>query len=201
MGLWGFGMSRRYRPLFAVAALAMVLLGAGSVYLGQSRDVGAQAPLPYPFVIEVSDIGFNPRQCTINRNAGSNEVVFRNVSNKPIRVVKSPPYFGLDPTFDQTLAPGETSNAQSFTLGGNNSYEKADNPAHFVTISTPQYSNGGPIACSKETPTPTPTNTPTRTPTRAATPTVIPTPTPYPPPPACWARGCAVAVGVASDGE
>jgi plastocyanin len=174
-----------FRPLFAAAALAMALLGALSVALFGGSQTPASAYDTY--TVEVNEEGFNPRTCQINRG---DSVVFKNAGNAAIRVY-IPGFGGLPPSFDQTLEPGETSASPlRFDAGGNYLYysEFGD----FVTISTPKTANAGQVNCSKEAPTPTPTPT--------ATPGPPPTPTPVRPSNCTWV-GCAVSLGVASDGN
>ena len=172
----------------ALAALVMAL--AGGVTLMMSEASG-QSPNGPPYIIEINEEGFNPRQCNVNRVAPDNVVAFKNTGTQ-VHTVFRPGFGGLpdDPVF--VLQPGETSaGGVSFTAGGDFIFYDRDSD-FTVTVSTPKLTNTGVISCSKELPTPTPTNTPT----------VTPTPTPTPPPPAnCWAPGCAIAVGVASDGE
>lgn len=174
-----------FRPLFAAAALAMALLGALSVALFGGSQTPARAYTTY--TIEVNAEGFNPRNCNINRG---DSVVFKNAASVPIRVYM-PGHGGLPPLFDQTLEPGETSRSpQSFEAGGN--YRYYSDFDDFVTVTIPQWSNAGQVSCSKELPTPTPTPT--------ATPGPPPTPTPVRPSNCSWV-GCAVSLGVASDGQ
>ncbi len=172
-----------YRPLFAAAALVMALIGAISLAFFSGGDTPARAVTRW--TIEVNTQGFNPRFCNIVRN---DEVQFKNVSNVDIRVFK-PGHGGLPDDPDWTLKPGEVSSALSFTAGG--SYMFYSGLGHEVTVFTPNTGTGTP-GCSKEAPTPTPTPTGTATPTA----------TPKPPKPAkCTWNGCAVAIGLASDGE
>ena len=172
-----------YRPLFAACALLMALAGAVTLAVFSGGETAVRAVTRH--TIEVNDEGFNPRHCNIVRN---DEVVFKNVGDTPMRVYK-PGFGGLPDDPDWLLAPGETSSPLSFTAGG--SYEYFSGAGDSVTVFTPN-SGTGVSACAKEAPTPTPTPTGTATPTS----------TPPPPRPAkCTWNGCAINVGLASDGE
>ncbi len=174
-----------FRPLFAAAALAMALAGALSVALFAGHQTPASAYNTY--TIEVNEEGFNPRTCNINRG---DAVVFKNAGNVDIRIY-TPGFGGLPPRFDETLKPGETSlSPERFDAGGNYLYHSEF--GDFVTITIPQWSNYGQVSCSKEAPTPTPTPT--------ATPGPPPTPAPERPSRCTWV-GCAVSLGLASDGH
>lgn len=174
-----------FRPLFAAAALAMALAGALSVALFAGHQPPVSAYNTY--TIEVNEEGFNPRTCNINRD---DAVLFKNAGKVAIRVY-IPGFGGLPPIFDETIEPGKTSASPlSFTAGG--SYVYYSQFGDFVTISTPKTSNYGQVSCSKEAPTPTPTPT--------ATPGPPPTPTPERPSRCTWV-GCAVSLGLASDGH
>jgi hypothetical protein len=172
-----------YRPLLAAVALMMALFGAITlaVFGGGETPAGAVTR----WTVEVDTEGFNPRQCNIVRN---DEVQFKNVSNVSIRVYK-PGFGGLPDDPDWLLKPGEVSGALNFTAGGSFVYYSGLGDS--VTVFTPNNSNGTP-GCSKEAPTPTPT------PTFTATPTATPPP---PRPAKCSWNGCAVTLGLASDGQ
>lgn len=161
----------------------MALAGALvlAVFSGGETPAGAITR----WTVEVNEEGFNPRQCNIVRN---DEVQFKNVGNKPIRVYM-PGHGGLPDDPDWTLAPGEVSGALNFTAGGSFVFHSGEGDT--VTVFTPNSGNGTP-GCFKEAPTPTPTPTGTATPTA----------TPPPPRPAkCTWNGCAITIGLASDGE
>ena len=177
------------RPLFAAAALLMALTGAITlaVFSGSEAPAGAATR----WTVEVNSMGFNPRQCNIVRN---DEVVFKNVGSSPIRVFK-PGHGGLPPQFDETLAPNQVSSPLAYTSGATDEF--FDDAGHSVTINSP-FTNTGTPGCFKEAPTPTATPTFTATPIRTATPTATPPP---PRPKNCTWNGCAVSVGLASDGE
>lgn len=185
----GVGMSSaRFRPLFAALALATALTGALAVALFGGEQTPASAYNTY--TVEVNEQGFNPRFCNINRG---DSVLFKNSGKKAIRVYQ-PGHGGMPPQFDETIEPGENSiSPLSFTAGG--SYLYYTDAGHYVTISTPKTSNYGQVSCSKEAPTPTPT------PTGTAVPTAAPTPPPPPKPVNCTWIGCAVSLGLASDGN
>ncbi|MBK6563162.1 MAG: hypothetical protein IPI33_16975 [Dehalococcoidia bacterium] len=172
-----------YRPLFAASALMMALFGAITLAVFSGGETPARAVTRW--TVEVNTEGFNPRQCNIVRN---DEVEFKNTSNQPIRVFH-PEIGGAPAVFDETLAAGATSSALGFNFGG--TYVVESGLGHSVTIFNPNTGPGTP-GCSKEAPTPSPTPTGTATPTA----------TPKPPMPAkCTWNGCAVAVGLASDGD
>jgi plastocyanin len=174
-----------FRPLFAAAALAMALFGALSVALFGGSRTPASAYTTY--TVEVNEEGFNPRTCNINRG---DAVVFKNAGKVDIRVY-IPGFGGLPPIFDETIEPGKTS-ASPLSFEGPDTKKFYSQFGDFVTISTPKTSNSGQVSCSKEAPTPTPTPT--------ATPGPPPTPTPVRPSNCTWV-GCAVSLGVASDGN
>ena len=177
------------RPLLAAMALFMAVTGAITlaVFSGGEPPAGAATR----WTIEVNATGFNPRQCNIVRN---DEVVFKNTGSTAIRVYK-PGHGGLPSQFDETLAPNETSSPLAYTSGASDEF--FNDFGDSVTVHTPFTGTGTP-GCFKEAPTPTPTPTFTATPIRTATPTA--TPTPQRPANCTW-NGCAVSVGVASDGE
>jgi len=192
---------RTYRPLFAASALLMALLGGITlaVFGGAEQPVSATTR----YTVEVNEKGFNPRQCNIDRG---DEVVFLNAGNGPIQV-HSVPFGGQHPIFDQTLGVGETSSPLRYDAGSDFLYFAPKTPGvtewpsgwtftpaygNTMTVSTPKTTNSGGGSCAKEAPTPTPTPTATITP--------VPTPTP-PRPAKCTWNGCAVSLGLASDGQ
>ncbi len=162
----------------------MALFGAISLAVFGGGETRVQAAAT-EWVVEVNEGGFNPRQCNIVRG---DRVAFKNTGKVPIRVYK-PVIGGLPPDPDWTLQPGETSPKLGFDFGYDDDFfsEFGDS----MTIFTPFTSNGTP-GCYKEAPTPTPT----------ATFTATPTATPPPPRPVnCTWVGCAVTIGLASDGD
>lgn len=186
------------RPLLAAAALVMALAGAVSIAFFGGGGIPAQAD--DLFVIEVNEEGFNPRQCNINRG---DSVTFKNVADVEIHILSGyrngagqiiPGGFGgLPPRFDVTLDPGELYVGSERFDAGSDYYYVSEFGDH-VTVSTPKTQNSGQVSCSKEAPTPTPTPTGTPTPIATATPVVIR-------PANCTWNGCAVGIGIASDGE
>jgi len=172
-----------FRPAFAAASLLTFLAGVAALAIVAQSGRPAEAYTRY--TIEVDLEGFNPRLCRINRG---DQVNFLNVADVPIRVYQ-PGFGGLPSTFDFVLAPGETSQAQSYTAGDTDEFFSGE--GHFVTVMTPPTSNTWQTSCAKEAPTPTPT----------ATATASPTPTPAPPRPAhCTWVGCAIGLALSSDG-
>ena len=174
-----------YRPLIAAVALLMALIGGITLAAFSGTDT-QPARAAYEWTVEVNEEGFNPRHCNIVRG---DTVFFKNTGDIAIRVYK-PGFGGLPDNPDWTLQPGETTaGGQNFTAGGE--YVFKSSLGDEVTVFTPNTSTGTP-GCQKEAPTPTPT------PTFTATPVATPKP---PGPKNCTWIGCAVSVGVASDGE
>ena len=175
-----------FRPLMAAAALIMALIGGITVAMFGGEETPEHARAANDWTVEVNEQGFNPRHCNIVRGV---TVFFKNTGSIPIRVYK-PGFGGLPDNPDWTLQPGEiTAGGQNFTAGGE--YVFLSSLGDEVTIFTPNTSTGTP-GCHKEAPTPTPT--PTFTPS--------PTATPKPPGPKnCAWVGCAIGVGLASDGQ
>jgi plastocyanin len=162
---------RNFRALFAFAAVTMAMVGGVTLFLGQTTQA-AQSDAPY--VIEVSELGFNPAVCNISR---ADSVVWKNVG-KAVHDI-AVPQAGSLPPIDITgdIAPGETSKtAYSPQAGGNFPYFDAHDPSLTGVIHTPQNSNTGLVDCSAAPPTPTATAT--RPPTQAPTATATPSPTP-----------------------
>ena len=185
-GVVGFLMTTGwYRPLMAVAALSMALLGAFSMLaLGGSRPASAAYG---HYTIEISDTGVNPETCSINRE---DEVVWKNIGSQVHRIIKPDAGVNSPPLFDSgDIAPGETSSPAIFSSGSKWPYYDQYNPSIKGTIITPGRAESQTVSCSPLAPTPTPT--PTRAPATA-------TPTPILPAGCKWV-GCAVAVAVSYD--
>jgi hypothetical protein len=86
--------------------------------------------------VEVSEGGFNPGVCRMNREY----VQFKNVGSKPIRVIR--PGIVADPTplIDTGyLEPGETSNKILIPHGGTTPFYDADEMSHSMTVVTPVF--------------------------------------------------------------
>jgi len=86
--------------------------------------------------VEVSEVGFNPGVCRMNREY----VQFKNVGSRPIRVIR--PGIVADPTplIDTGyLDPGETSARFLIPHGGSTVFYDADNSAHSMTVVTPVF--------------------------------------------------------------
>jgi hypothetical protein len=177
------------RPLLAAMALVMALTGAITLAVFSGGEMPAGATNEW--IIRINEEGFNPRFCSIVRD---DTIAFENVGSTTVRVFK-PNNTGVPADPDWTLAPGELSGALKITYGGNTVFHSST--GYTVTVFSPNNSTGTP-GCFKEAPTPTPTPTFTATPIRTATSTA--TPTPQRPANCTW-NGCAVSVGVASDGE
>ncbi|MGD9932830.1 MAG: hypothetical protein AB7T37_03845 [Dehalococcoidia bacterium] len=187
------------RALSVVAAVSMLAAGISMVALG-SGSTPARADGTY--FIDILPSGFNPPECTVNRNDST--VKFVNKDSKPRRIVAGDQIeaTGEYPLDTGVIQPGATqSGGWHFTHLAETTYKDFDNPALTGLIIVP-LSNTAPSVCSPLPPTPTPTNTPTITPT----PTATPTKPPAPPTPLACARllnspqGCNLAPAVASDG-
>ncbi len=185
--MWGSMLGRSYRPLLAVAALGVALLGASSLFWQSSN-----AATPGPSVIEVNDEGFNPPVCSIGRD---DEVVWKNVGTHVRKIVRPPVGLSDPEPLTDDIQPGATSNAVIPGAGGQFKYQDFYDPDLKGVIQTPQRSNDGPINCSALPPTPTPSPTPLPTPTSVVS-------------AACRARAlgvvdpaghCAIAPGIVAD--
>jgi hypothetical protein len=86
--------------------------------------------------VEVSEAGFNPGICRMNREY----VRFRNVGNVPIRVVRPGVVSGDEPLIDTgVLAPGAYSNEILIPHGGSTVFYDFDRPQHSMTVVTPVF--------------------------------------------------------------
>lgn len=86
--------------------------------------------------VEVSELGFNPAVCRMNREY----VRFRNVGNAPIRVVRPGVVVGDPPLIDTGfLKPGEYSNEILIPHGGNTVFYDFDRPSHSMVVVTPVF--------------------------------------------------------------
>lgn len=172
-----------YRLLLVAVSVAVAAAGFFYLVFGSSQPASASDP---PYVIEISETGFNPSLCMVSRD---DDVMWKNVGTSVRRViipdvgVQSPPLFDTG-----DIAPGETSFKVKITQGGAMKYQDYYNPSLKGTVQAPQYSNTGPEICSPQAPTPTPTAT------------VQPTQAPRPM--RCITSiGCAVAPGVSRDDQ
>jgi len=192
---------RRYRPLLALAAVAMALLGGAAILVSGSQKATADSNV---YVIEIHDDGFNPPVCSVNRG---DTVQWHNVGT-----VEHHPYaagVGLNgpPGLDVgVIEPGAFSGKLIMESGSTIHYIDELHPELKGIVETPALSNNGEVSCSPLPPTPTPSPTPSVTATPQATATAMPSPTPSPTPtpavpPRCLGElGCAVAPALAYDG-
>lgn len=121
----------------AIAALA-VLAG-----LLAAPDAGAYTVQ----TIEVSEGGFNPAVCQMNREY----LRFKNVGSTPRRVVRYSPTPGGGLSFDSGwLQPGETSREEYMGFPGTFRFVDYENPAHAVVVKTPVFSATWPVQCEPD---------------------------------------------------
>lgn len=186
---------RLYRPILALAAVAM----AAAAILSIAFTTGRQAAAADSYVIEISDTAVNPSVCRINRG---DTVRWKNIGTVPHQVT----FLALgseEPWMTEVLQPGATSTMSRTLQGGfDATYHLVDNPSITGELEAPGTSNTWQVACTPAPPTPTPSPTPsvTATATASPTPSVTPTPTPRPVPPRCVGQyGCAVAPQIARD--
>ncbi len=110
--------------LFVVAAAVAVFRPAPS-----ARGYTVQT-------VEVSEGGFNPGVCRMNREY----VRFKNVGSSPRRVIRPGVVAGDPPLIDTGyLKPGEYSNEIIIPHGGTTEFYDADNLAHSMTVVTPVF--------------------------------------------------------------
>lgn len=120
-------MSRTFRPLVALFLAAAVALPWHAALMQGGYTTQT---------VEVSEGGFNPTVCRMNREY----VQFKNVGSTPIRVIR--PGIVADPTplIDTgVLEPGETSNEILIPHGGTTVFYDADNLDHSMTVITPVF--------------------------------------------------------------
>lgn len=126
---------RRLSGAAGVLALVAVLLaapGAGA-YTVQT--------------VEVSEGGFNPAVCQMNREY----LRFRNVGSTPRRVVRYAPTPGGELLFDTGwLAPGDVSREEYMGFPGTFRFEDFENPANYVTVKTPVFSATWAVECAPD---------------------------------------------------
>lgn len=102
-------------------------------------------------VVEVSEGGFNPPTCQMNREY----IAFKNVGSTPRRVIL-PSQIGQPPIFDTGyLEPGETSISFTMQYPGTFEFYDADNSVNYVTVRTPVFVQTWEVIC-----TPDPSKTP-----------------------------------------
>lgn len=116
---------RRFVPLLGLLAL----LGSGLVPHDSARAYEVQT-------IEVSEAGFNPPICRMNREY----VRFKNVGTGPRRII-IPALFPEDPPFFDTgvLESGEVSNALRIEYGGSTVFVDAFDSSLKGTVITPVF--------------------------------------------------------------
>ena len=86
--------------------------------------------------VEVSEGGFNPAVCRMNREY----VRFKNVGSTPRRVIRPGVVVGDPPLIDTGyLKPGEVSTEILIPHGGTTEFFDADNLAHSMTVVTPVF--------------------------------------------------------------
>jgi hypothetical protein len=97
--------------------------------------------------IEVSEAGFNPPICRMNREY----VRFKNVGAGPRRII-IPSLFPEDPPFFDTgvLQPGETSNEYKSENGGSTVFVDAFDPSLTGTILTPVFVLKWDVQCTPD---------------------------------------------------
>lgn len=120
-------MSRKLRLVLAILAIVSVAAPAGLLH-DATRAYTVQT-------VEISELGFNPTICRMNREY----VRFKNVSDAVMRVGR-PSVFAGQPPFDvQELQPGEFSYAYLIAYGGSTVFIDVDNPEHKMTVITPVF--------------------------------------------------------------
>ncbi len=127
---------RRLLPLLGLLAL----LAPGLVPHDATRAYEVQT-------IEVSEAGFNPPICRMNREF----VRFKNVGNEPRRII-IPSLFPEDPPFFDTgvLQPGETSNEYKSENGGSTVFVDAFDSSLRGTVITPVFVPKWDVQCTPD---------------------------------------------------
>lgn len=128
-----------FRRLFPLLGL-IALLAPGLAPHDASRAYEVQT-------IEVSEAGFNPPVCRMNREF----VRFKNVGNEPRRII-IPSLFPEDlPFFDTgVLQPGETSNEYKSENGGSTVFVDAFDPSLTGTVITPVFVLKWDVQCTPD---------------------------------------------------
>lgn len=113
----------------AAALLVLVLaVSPGVIPSGSSRALTVET-------VEVSEAGFNPGVCRMNREF----IQFRNVGSSTIRIGK-PGVTPGDPPFDvRVIEPGELSPRTSIPYGGSTVFIDIDHPDHSLNVITPTF--------------------------------------------------------------
>jgi hypothetical protein len=124
-------LARVPKLIAVVASIAFV------VTLGAFGLSGRSAVHGYTVqTVEVSEAGFNPAVCRMNREY----VRFKNVGSTPRRVIR-PGVVAADPPLIDTgyIKPGEYSNEILIPHGGTTEFYDADDLAHSMTVVTPVF--------------------------------------------------------------
>lgn len=141
------------KVVFSFPILAVVALLASLVF-SELRPAHAYTVQ----TVEVSETGFNPAVCRMNREY----VRFKNVGSTPRRVIRPGVVAGDPPLIDTGyLKPGEFSNEILIPHGGTTEFFDADDLAHSMTVVTPVFVEYWDPIC-----TPDPNYTPPQPPCR-----------------------------------
>lgn len=131
VGWWAMG---RKGLLVAIAVLVVAMVAPGA----RAYDVQT---------VEVSEGGFNPPVCQMNREY----LRFRNVGSTPRRVVWRSPTPGGELLFDSGwLEPGQLSNEVYMGFPGTFRFEDAEDGERFLIVKTPVYSATWPVVCAPD---------------------------------------------------
>ena len=131
--------------------VAAAMLGTAWLAASSSRAYTVQT-------VEVSELGFNPAVCRMNREF----VRFKNVGSVPIRVVRPGVIPGDPPLIDTDyVKPGTYSNEILIPHGGNTVFYDFDRRTHSMTVITPVFVEFWDPIC-----TPDPNYTPPQPPCR-----------------------------------
>lgn len=121
-------VSRTAQVTTAIALIAILAAGLFAVRT-PARGYTVQT-------VEVSEAGFNPGVCRMNREY----VRFKNVGSRPLRVIRPGVVTGDPPLLDTGyIKPGEYSNEIIIPHGGTTEFFDADNLSHSMTVVTPVY--------------------------------------------------------------
>ncbi len=97
--------------------------------------------------VQVSESGFNPSVCKMNRDF----VRFENVGTTPRRVIRPGIIPGQEPLFDTgVLEPGEVSNAFAIPYGGTTVFFDAEDMSRSVTVVTPVFVEQWEVVCTPD---------------------------------------------------
>lgn len=122
---------RNVNKLMTIAVATLLVSLAGPLWgtVAPSRAYTVQT-------VEISEGGFNPPECRMNREY----VRFKNVGTTPRRVIRPGVVPGDPPLIDTgVLKPGEFSNEILIPHGGSTKFYDAANLAHSVTVVTPVF--------------------------------------------------------------